>query len=156
MVNNRISDELRQRFQYLSMLVVDHEASDEEKKEFFRMVEQYPEFNSEWAKFQNLKEVIHTMKFKTLPDEVWDRHWLGIYNRIERGLAWILFSIGAVILISYGVYHFIEAVLADTQIGGVLKVGIIAIVVGLVILLVSVIREKLSIRKKDPYKEVQR
>jgi hypothetical protein len=155
-MNKQLSKQEQERFQQLLMLVVDQEATPDQQHELQRMIEKYPYLQNETNEYKKIKEVIHTMKFKTPPDDVWDRHWLGIYNRIERGLAWILFSIGAVILISYGIFHFIEAIFTDTQITGIIKFGILAIVVGLVILLVSVFREKMIVRKKDPYKEVQR
>jgi uncharacterized membrane protein len=61
-----------------------------------------------------------------------------------------------VILITYGLFKSVEAIIADPQLEGILKIGIIAVIAGVAILLVSVAREKLFIRKSDPYKEIQR
>jgi len=87
---------------------------------------------------------------------VWDRYWLNVYNRIERGLGWILTSIGAMIVLFYGAYKAVEAILADTQLEWFMKAGILALLGGVVILLVSVLREKLRLRKTDKYEEIQR
>ena len=96
------------------------------------------------------------MKFKSPLPEVWDKYWINIYNRIERGIGWILFSIGCIILLTYGIFKAIESIIADPQLGGIIKIGILAVITGIVILAVSVMREKLFTKKSDPYKEIQR
>ena len=146
----------QERFHILLMSAVDDELTGSEQTEFERLVKKYPEFEKEYQNYQKLKEVTQNMKFKSPPAETWDRYWINIYNRIERGIAWIIFSIGSVILITYGLFKAVESIIADPQLEGIIKVGILAVIAGLVILLVSVLREKLFTRKSDPYKEVQR
>jgi len=97
------------------------------------------------------------MQFTKPAPEVWDRYWVGIYNRLERGVGWIVFSIGCVILLTYGGFQAVEAIIADPELAVIVKAGIIAVIGGLVILLISVIREKLFTARTDKYqKEVQR
>ena len=82
---------------------------------------------------------------------------MNIYNRIERGIGWIIFSVGCMILITYGLFKAVESIIADPQLETIIKVGIIAVIAGTVILLVSVLRERLFVRKTDQYaKEVER
>jgi hypothetical protein len=50
----------------------------------------------------------------------------------------------------------VDQFLADISTPIILKIGIAALTAGLVVLLVSVIREKFSTYKKDQYKEIQR
>ena len=96
------------------------------------------------------------MKFKTPPDKIWDTYWLNVYNRIERGIGWILLSIGAMILLAFGGYHFVINVIADKTLPLIIRIGILSALAGLVVLFVSVVREKILLRKSDPYSEVQR
>jgi hypothetical protein len=146
----------RERFYQLLMGAVDHELTSSELKEFNLMIEKNPDFRKEWEQYKKLKEVTQAMKFKSPSREVWDNYWMNTYNKIERGIAWIIFSIGAIILITYGLFKAVESIIADPQLQGIIKIGIIAVLLGLVILLVSVIREKLVVRKSDPYKEIKR
>jgi len=146
----------RERFQQLLMGAVDQELSAAEQEEFEKLIQQNPDFKSEWTKFKSMKEVLVTMKFKNLPEKMWDNYWLNVFNRLERGLAWILVSIGSVILITYGLFKAVEEMFQDQHLILIVKVAIIAILAGLVILLISVIREKLIVRRSDPYKEVKR
>ena len=69
----------------------------------------------------------------------------------------ILFSIGSIVLLSYGVFKLIEEMFADPSISLIVKVGVVSLVIGLVALFVSLLRERLSIRKTDKYsQEVER
>ncbi|NIM52936.1 MAG: hypothetical protein GTO22_27480 [Gemmatimonadales bacterium] len=96
------------------------------------------------------------MTLRKPPDEIWDSYWGGVYRRLERGIGWILISLGTIVLLSYGVWKGVEDLLADTTLPTVVKVAVVALIVGLIALLVSVIREKLFVRKSDPYKDVIR
>ena len=145
------------RFNSLLMGAVDGELTEQEQVEFRQLVSKYPELKNEWQQFQKLKEVTKTMKFKEPGGEVWDKYWVSIYNRIERGIGWIIFSIGCMILLTYGLFKAVESIIADPQLETIVKVGIIAVIAGTVILLVSVLRERLFVRKTDQYaKEVKR
>jgi hypothetical protein len=80
-----------------------------------------------------------------------------VYNRIERGAGWILLSIGAILLGCYGGFRLIEQVVRDPTVALIVKVGLVALVFGAVILFVSLLRERLAVRKADKYsREVKR
>ncbi|MBN2009162.1 hypothetical protein JW960_07435 [candidate division KSB1 bacterium] len=155
-MNKSVDNINRERFNILMMGALDNELSFSEKQEFEKLINEYAEFRTDWQEYKQLKEVTQSMKLKSPPDEVWDNYWMNVYNRIERGIAWIVFSIGAVILITYGLFKTVESIIADSQIETIIKIGIIALLGGLVLLVVSVFREKLRIRISDPYKEIKR
>jgi len=144
-----------EQFRILMMKALDGELSPQEETEFQQLL-QDEAFRREWLEFKQLKEVTQGMKFKNPPQEVWDSYWMSVYNRLERGLAWILFSIGAIIFLSYGLYQLFHEVVNGSELPLLLRVATVALVIGTAILLVSVIREKLFVRRRDPYKEVQR
>ena len=97
------------------------------------------------------------MKFKEPSDAELERYWSSIYNRLERGLGWILFSVGAIILLCYGAFRLLESVIVNQSVALGLKIGIVAISFGIVILFVSLLRERLVVRKADKYsKEIKR
>ncbi|MCB0271324.1 MAG: hypothetical protein KDH95_24425, partial [Calditrichaeota bacterium] len=72
------------------------------------------------------------------------------------GISWILISLRAVIVLSYGIYHAVMELWQDSTLPLILKYGTLALIIGTVILLVSVVREKLLLRKHDRYKEIER
>ena len=92
-----------------------------------------------------------------LPDqEKWDQYWSNIYNRLERKFGWILFSIGLIVLISTGGFYAIKGFLMSPDIPLPEKLGLSAFFLGSAILIVSVLREKLTLRKTDKYKDIIR
>ncbi|NIR49964.1 hypothetical protein GWO43_15810 [candidate division KSB1 bacterium] len=151
-----LSNSDRKRFEFLLTKAIDGELQEEEWNKFQQFVENYPECEKEWQQQMQLKEVTKTMKLKAPSGEVWDNYWVNVYNRLERGFAWIVFSIGFIILLTYGGFKAVEAIIAEPQLAGVVKAGIVLTIGGLVMLLVSIIREKLFTFKHDPYKEVKR
>lgn len=136
--------------------LVDNEITDSEKIELNRLLEKFKHYKTEIEEMKKLKELSRNMKLKTPSSEVFDTYWTKVYNRIERGIAWIIFSIGAVILITYGLFKAVEELISDGKLETIVKIGIIGVLAGLVILIVSVIREKIIMGKTDKYKEVKR
>ncbi len=111
----------------------------------------------ELASLSRLKEELAMMKFKEPTDVELERYWHSVYNRLERGLGWVLFSLGAIIVLCYGGFKLVEEIVRDPGVAVLLKVGIVALVFGTVILFVSLLRERLAVVKVDRYsKEVER
>ncbi len=147
----------KEKFQLLLMAAIDGELSAAEKPRFEQYVREYPECYAEWQKYLKLKEVTQTMQFTKPAPELWEHYWADIYNRLERGLGWIVFSLGCVILLTYGGFKAVEAFIADQSLEWIVKAGIVAVIGGLMLLFVSVLREKIFMARKDKYqKEVQR
>ncbi len=56
------------------------------------------------------------MKLKKSPKDVWRLYWASVYNRLERRIGWILFSIGAMIILFFGGYKMVEGIIQDPSI----------------------------------------
>lgn len=112
---------------------------------------------AELAELTKLKEELSMMRFKEPEDVELARYWRSVYNRLERGLGWVLFSVGAIIVLCYGAFKLIEEVIKDPSVAVLLKVGVVALIFGTVVLFVSLLRERLVVGKVDKYsKEVER
>ncbi|MCK5086034.1 MAG: hypothetical protein KAQ90_00880 [Melioribacteraceae bacterium] len=146
---------MNERFIYLIERYFDNELEEAEKAEFESLLLN-KDLKEEFEEQKRIKEVLTKMKLKNPSTEVWDNYWLGIYNKFERGLAWIAVSVGFIILLIYGSIEAVENFFADTQTPGIVKFGIAAMVVGGVVLLFSILREKFFTHNRDKYKEVQR
>ena len=79
-----------------------------------------------------------------------------VYRRIERGVGWILVSIGALVLTSWGLWEAISSLLAEADMPSFVKLAIFALGAGTLVLVFSVFREKLFTYRHDPFKEVDR
>ncbi len=135
---------------------VDGELSTEERKAFEAELENNPELKAELEEFRKLKEVTSMVKYADLPLEVWENYWQSLYRKLERGFGWILFSVGAIVLLSFVVFEFFHGMYINPGIPMLIKVGVTAVTIGAVILAVSFIRETIFAYQRDRYKEVIR
>jgi predicted anti-sigma-YlaC factor YlaD len=141
----------------LLMGYLDGELDDATRKRVEEHIAQCAHCAHELEDFDKLQEVMRTMKFKEPTDVELEVYWRNVYNRLERGIGWILFSLGAIIVLCYGGFKLVEEIVRTPSLSIILKVGVVAFVFGLVILLVSVARERLQVCPKDKYsREVER
>ena len=134
----------------------DGELDEEQKKIIKKHLEECPECQKEFEEMGKFEEVMSKMELKKPPKEAWKIYWTSVYNRLERRIGWILFSIGVMILLFFGGYKMVEEIIKDPSISFLLKAGILAVLGGVVVLLVSLIREQLFVRKRERYKEVEK
>ena len=135
---------------------IDDVITPEEERELIRILEKNPALEKELREMKKLKGVMEMFKPKE-PDRAWEEYWRSLYNRMERGVAWIFFSIGAIILLTYGAVEWVKVVLRDADIPFIVKLGIFSLIFGVVVLFVSVVRERLFVSRRDKYsKEVKR
>ncbi len=149
----RVPDERARR---LMMAELDGELAAGELAELERLVAGDPVLEKERKRFQRLKEVTDSMALKPAPEEIWDDYWTSVYSRVERGIGWIFVSIGAIILLAYGIWVGVEQLLADAALPWYVKTALLALLFGMVVLLVSVVREKVIIGGQQRYKDVER
>ncbi len=145
-----------ERAHQLMMGALDGEISDAEETELKRLLERDPSLRSEWKRLKGVKEVTGTMALRSPPAEVWETYWTSVYHRFERGVGWILLSLGAIVSLSYGLWQVVQEIIADSASPMAIKAAIFVAMVGTVILFVSVAREKWFVYRSDPYKDVQR
>ena len=151
-----MTSEPGERARRLMMAAIDAEITERERAELERLLAGDPELAAEWQRMTRVKEVTDGMALRKPPDEAWDGYRKSVYNRVERGLGWILLSVGTIALLGYGAWRWIEALLASTALPAWVKFAIGAVALGLVILFVSVIRERVFRQRREPYEEVQR
>jgi predicted anti-sigma-YlaC factor YlaD len=140
----------------MMMGYLDNELSDEQRNRFEEHLAGCPECAGELKEFQKLKAITDEVALVEPEDRIWQDYWNGIYNRIERSIGWIIFSVAAILLAIYGGFKLIEEIVTDAAVGMLLKLGLLALIVGLAILFVSVLRERLYFWQKDRYKDVRR
>ncbi len=140
----------------LMMGYLDNELSDEQKRQFEEHLDGCSECTDELEEFRKLKAITDEVTLVEPEDRIWQDYWSGIYNRIERSVGWIVFSVAAILLAIYGGFKLIEELIKDATIGMLLKAGLLALIVGLAILFVSVLRERLYFWQRDRYKNVRR
>ena len=140
----------------LMMAYLDNELNDQQKRAFEEHLAGCPDCTRELAEFRKLKRMTDCVAFVEPEDRVWEQYWGNVYNRIERGAGWLLFSIAAIILFIYCGFQFIEHIIDDPTVGVLMKIGLLALLGGFVILFVSVLRERVYFWSRDRYRDVRR
>jgi hypothetical protein len=135
---------------------LDNELSDEQRQRFEEHLAGCGECASELEEFKKLKAITDEVTLVEPEDRMWQEYWGSIYNRIERGVGWIILSIAGILLVIYGGFKIIEELIKDPTVGMILKIGLLALIAGIAILFVSVLRERLYFWNKDRYKDVRR
>jgi anti-sigma factor RsiW len=88
-----------------------------------------------------------------LPQEVWDDFLDDVYNRLERRTGWSILLLGAGALAVYLVFLYV----AKPWAGPVEKVLLALPIIGLAILFISVLRQRMKALKHDRYtREIHR
>lgn len=135
---------------------VDNELSEEEKAAVDRALAEDAELRAELEEFRNLKTVTGMAQYADLPLEVWETYWQSLYRKIERGFGWILLSLGAILLLGFGLYHAFEQMYLDPELPLWVKIGVTGVAGGSVVLLVSYGRQRYFAHKRDRYRRVLR
>ena len=93
------------------------------------------------------------MKIAELPEAVWEKYWTGVYNQLERSVAWFFFILGSLMIAGYSIYKAVT----DPGLRSFVGLGAVFAAIGFAILILSVLREKLTVNKEDRYiSEVKR
>ncbi|NWG12808.1 MAG: zf-HC2 domain-containing protein [Acidobacteria bacterium] len=143
-------------FKPLLMGYLDSELTELESIRVEQHLEQCAECARELEEFRRLKEVTRNMRVATPDARSWDEYWSHVYNRLERRVGWVLVSIGAILILSYGVYSLIAKFLLRSDFPLIVRFGAVAIVVGFCTLLISVLRERLFMSRIDKYERIKR
>jgi hypothetical protein len=138
------------------MALLDGELDKEKINDVLEHLETCKKCSDDYASIKKVKEITNKMKFKKLPEFYWDDYWNHIYNRIERGLSWIFVSFGAIIIVCFAVWKFMDNLFALQNIHPLLRTGIFIFLIGIIILIISILREKIMVRRVDKYKEIER
>ena len=130
------------------MRYLDGELPPERAREVEAALETSTELRREYIIFRDMKADLQTLGATMRPESsVWD----SVNRQLTRPVGWVLFLLGAVVWVAYGVYSYLTGAEALWQ-----KLATSAIVVGLAMLLLSALVDRWRDLKTDPYKEIQR
>jgi len=105
---------------------------------------------------RRMKEITGAMRIKDPPREEGERFWQVLSNRVERSLGWLLFATGGLVVLAWAALSLINAIWNSTALPALVRWGSVAAVAGVVVLLVSVVRERWHVRRTTRYKDIAR
>lgn len=95
------------------------------------------------------------LRLREAPPEDWEAFWEGAYNRTERSLGWVLLVVGVAVVGGWGLWEAGRAIVA-AELPLLVKLALAAGVAGLAVLMASVLRERLFIRRRTRYDDIVR
>jgi anti-sigma factor RsiW len=140
------------RDQLLAMAYVDGELAEAERRAFEARLAREPALGHEIAEYQGLALLARQMAPKEPADYEWDRLRLDLAQKSGALVAWILIAAGTTGLFGWAVV----AVVSADDLGLAAKALIGALLFGLLLLFLLVLRARLRLLPHDPYTKVLR
>ena len=141
-----------QEYSLLLMGYADGELDEGERPRIEEHLAGCPDCAAEVKRYEELTEMTRRVQFVEPTDVEWARFWDSVFNRLERGAGWIFVILGAILILSYGIYGLI----VSPDISLLPKIAILTLGIGFALLFLSVLRGRLRVRKVDRYRRIQR
>ena len=103
------------------------------------------------AELAHLRERMSGACLSPVGKDIWREKMDDVTVNVSRGIGWLLFVGGLLLVAGFGIYEFI----IDSSLDFMTKLMVSAIYLGLGALFVSVLRQRLIERKTDKYKDVE-
>lgn len=131
------------------MRYLDGELSPAERSRVEERLSTSTELRRQITLFRAIKGDLQELSFEPLRSapSVWDR----IQRRVSRPVGWLLLVTGSSAWVLYGAYVYLTS-----QVEPLEKIATAAVVVGILLLLAAVIRERYREWLVDPYRDVRR
>ena len=140
------------RYQTDGMRLLDDELSIEERLQYQAHVRDCEACRRELDALGRVVTFTDQLKLRVSDDAFWKDYWKSVSRRTERRLGFVLLIAGIVMFLAYLTYR----VLRSPDMWSYEGVSVVAILLGLIVIFISVARERYHEHKHDPYKEVER
>ncbi|MDZ7270361.1 MAG: zf-HC2 domain-containing protein [candidate division KSB1 bacterium] len=139
----------------LMMALLDGEIEEKERHALERHLQTCYACAKELEGFRELRQLTEGVTLMEPETRIWQEYWSRVYNRIERGVGAVLLAVSLAALLIYAGFRVVEELIRDPSLAVSLKVAILAGIAGLVLLLLSIIRERLYFWRRDRYRFVR-
>jgi hypothetical protein len=140
------------RYQTDGMRLLDDELSLEERLQYQAHVLECEICRRELDALGRVVSLTDQLKLRVSDDAFWKDYWKSVSRRTERQLGFLLLTGGIVALLLFLVFRVVRSPEFRSYEG----ISIAVILLGLIVLFISVARERYHESRHDPYKEVER
>lgn len=149
-------DPKRAQAEALMMAALDGELSPEQVSDFEALLREDAALRLEFETLKRNQTLMKNQKLAEPAPEFWDVWNRQLFTRIERGIGWLLFTLGALLVLGYTAWIALEDLLTDASLPLWMRAGVILLTAGTLILLISLGRERWFTRKNERYKDIVR
>jgi len=140
------------RYQTDGMRLIDDELTQEERLQYQAHVRECDVCSRELDALGRVVKLTGELKLRVSDDAFWKGYWESIARRTERRLGFLFLAGGVVMFLFFLLYRALRSPQLFTYEG----ISIALILLGLIVLFISVARERYHEHKHDPYREVER
>jgi anti-sigma factor RsiW len=133
------------------MAYIDGELDGEEKTRMENHLAECAECAEEVRAYEEVRDLAKQLRLREPPPEFWDEYPKGVFDRIGRGIGWILIIASGAVFALFGLYCLWTSGEPLVE-----KACITGLLLGFGILLWTVARRRVREAKTDPYKEIIR
>jgi len=134
------------------MGLMDNELTNEESIRLNEHMIRCSSCREEYILLSETSAKLEDMDFKEPDDKIIDKIWKSPYSRFARKAGFIMVILGWLIMTLYSAYEFLFVKETDS----IPEFALVIILLGLAILFITVLRDRIKTYKTDPYKEVDR
>jgi predicted anti-sigma-YlaC factor YlaD len=143
-------------FELLMMRHLDGEISPEDEKRLLTHLAACPSCRKTFDEYATLATAAANVEPPEVSQEEWDMYRANVFNRLERGTAWTVLTVGFAAVAAYVLYLLATDLVAAHGVPIWARIAVAVLAAGVMGLFLSVAREKLALRRTDKYKGVQR
>ena len=140
------------RYQTDGMRWLDGELAATEAERYQAHVRECDDCQRELKSLGRIVRMTNELKLRAPDDQFWQGYWEGVYRKSERRVGFIMLIAGVLAIVGYVLVGVVRSPKLLTYEG----ISVSLIVVGLLVIFLSVVRERYHEHKHDPYKEVER
>lgn len=131
---------------------LDGELTQQESQQIEVLLRRRPEWQQKLADLRRLREQVHGLEYPQPGDAEWRSVMARVTFKATRGLGWLLGIGAAAVLIGYGLYEFTR----DASVALLERAGVLTMLAGGALLLLTVLWERLAARRQDKYKDIEK
>lgn len=140
------------RYQTDGMRLLDDELSLEERLQYQAHVRECETCRRELDSLGRVVKLTDQLKLRVSDDAFWKDYWKSVARRTERQVGFMLVIAGVVAMLLYLLYRAVRS----PELWSYEGVSIAVVLLGLIVIFISVARERYHEHKHDPYREVER
>jgi anti-sigma factor RsiW len=141
-----------EKYKPLLMGLIDQELTPEESQDVNDHLRRCSGCREEYEEIRETASKINAVSFEEPQDRDLKRIWKSPYSRFVRNSGLFLVLAGWLALIFYGLIELFR----DSGEPVFSRIAVAAVIIGFLVLLISVIRERMITFRTDPYKEIKR
>ena len=136
---------------------LDGELTQQQRQQVERLLDESPALRSELAELEKMQSTVKTLPHKEIGKERLNEMASSPTQQVTRKFGWVLYVVGLAVLVGWGVFRFLRDGVRpyDDEVHMVEKIETSGLYIGFVLLLLSVLRQRMNEARNDRYKDVQ-